>query len=113
MLRRKVRLNQPYVGIFLKKSDENESDVVERLSDIYEYGTFAQIQEMQDLGDKLRLVVIAHRRIKITNQLFEDLTPPSPAKAGETTPGKKKGLTIILGLISATQTFKFFLADTQ
>lgn len=30
---------------------------------------------MQDLGDKLRLVVIAHRRIKINGQLFEDLDP--------------------------------------
>lgn len=92
VLRRKVRLNQPYVGVFLKKNDDDESEVVERLSDIYDYGSFAQIQEMQDLGDKLRLVVIAHRRIKIVNQLFEDLTPPPPTAAAE---GKKKGLQAI------------------
>lgn len=35
---------------------------------------------MQDLGDKLRLVVIAHRRIKITGQLYEELEPPSEKK---------------------------------
>lgn len=28
---------------------------------------------MQDLGDKLRIVVTAHRRIKITSQMLEDL----------------------------------------
>lgn len=77
LIRRKVKLNQPYAGIFLKKNDDNESEVVESLADIYEIGTFAQIQEMQDLGDKLRLVTTAHRRVKITKQLFEDLEPPS------------------------------------
>lgn len=35
---------------------------------------------MQDLGDKLRLVVIAHRRIKITGQLYEELEPPTEKK---------------------------------
>uniref|UniRef100_A0A1B0GKA2 Lon protease homolog, mitochondrial n=1 Tax=Lutzomyia longipalpis TaxID=7200 RepID=A0A1B0GKA2_LUTLO len=78
IIRRKVRLNQPYAGVFLKRNDDNENEVVENLSDIYNVGTFAQIQEMQDLGDKLRLVVTAHRRIKIVGQLFEDLDPPQP-----------------------------------
>lgn len=82
LIRRKVKLNQPYAGIFLKKNDDNESEVVDTLADIYETGTFAQIQEMQDLGDKLRLVTTAHRRIKITKQLFEDLEPP-PKKNGK------------------------------
>lgn len=61
------------VGLFLKKDDENEHEIVEKMSDIYNIGSFAQIQEMQDLGDKLRLVVTAHRRIKIMGQLIEDL----------------------------------------
>lgn len=34
-------------------------------------GTFVQIHELQDLGDKLRLVVMAHRRIKITGVLLD------------------------------------------
>lgn len=73
LVRRKVRLNQPYVGIFMKRDDENKNDLVQNVSDVYNIGTFAQIQEMQDLGDKLRLVVTAHRRIKIMGQLIEEL----------------------------------------
>jgi Lon-like ATP-dependent protease len=36
-------------------------------------GTFVQIHELQDLGDKLRMIVMAHRRIRITGQIMEDL----------------------------------------
>lgn len=69
LLRRKVRLAQPYVGVFLKRDDNNEADVVESLDEIYHTGTFAQIHEMQDLGDKLRMIVTGHRRIHISRQL--------------------------------------------
>lgn len=41
------------------------------LTEVYNVGTFVQIHEMQDLGDKLRLVVMAHRRIKITGPMVE------------------------------------------
>lgn len=78
LLRRKVKLNQPYVGIFLKKDDDNVKEVVDKLDEIYSIGTFAQVQEMQDLGDKLRIVVTAHRRIKLTGQMFESLDSPIP-----------------------------------
>uniref|UniRef100_A0A2M4BCG1 Lon protease homolog, mitochondrial n=1 Tax=Anopheles marajoara TaxID=58244 RepID=A0A2M4BCG1_9DIPT len=80
LIRRKVKLNQPYVGIFLKKDDENPNEVMEAVKEVYDVGTFAQIQEMQDLGDRLRLVVTAHRRIKIVGQLYEDLDAPAPGK---------------------------------
>lgn len=53
----------------------NEKEVVNSLDDVYSVGTFAQIHEMQDLGDKLRLVVMAHRRIKIIKQI-EDIELP-------------------------------------
>ena len=43
------------------------------MDEVYSVGTFAQIHEMQDLGDKLRLVVMAHRRIKIIKQIHEDV----------------------------------------
>jgi Lon-like ATP-dependent protease len=81
VIRRKVKLNQPYVGVFLKKDDENKGDLVQKLSDVYNIGTFAQIQEMQDLGDKLRLVVTAHRRIKIMGQLIEELEEEDSLKS--------------------------------
>ncbi|XP_022381233.1 lon protease homolog, mitochondrial isoform X2 [Enhydra lutris kenyoni] len=69
LLRRKVRLAQPYAGVFLKRDDNNESDVVESLDEVYHTGTFVQIHEMQDLGDKLRMIVMGHRRIHIHKQL--------------------------------------------
>ncbi|XP_045632658.1 LOW QUALITY PROTEIN: lon protease homolog, mitochondrial [Ursus americanus] len=69
LLRRKVRLAQPYAGVFLKRDDSNESDVVESLDEVYHMGTFVQIHEMQDLGDKLRMIVMGHRRIHINRQL--------------------------------------------
>ncbi|XP_053977033.1 lon protease homolog, mitochondrial isoform X1 [Hylaeus volcanicus] len=74
LIRRKVKLNQPYVGIFLKKTEENEAELVQSLEDIYSVGTFAQIHEVQDLGNRLRLVVMAHRRIKIVGQILEEIT---------------------------------------
>lgn len=78
MIRRKVNLNQPYAGIFLKKNDENEKDVVSDLNEIHNIGTFAQIHEMQDMGDKLRLVVMAHRRVKITGRLLDVIEESPP-----------------------------------
>lgn len=83
LLRRKVRLAQPYVGVFLKRDDNNESDVVESLDEIYHTGTFAQIHEMQDLGDKLRMIVTGHRRVRISRQLEvepEEAEPESKQK---------------------------------
>ncbi|XP_036701769.1 lon protease homolog, mitochondrial isoform X2 [Balaenoptera musculus] len=76
LLRRKVRLAQPYAGVFLKKDDNNESDVVESLDEIYHTGTFVQIHEMQDLGDKLRMIVMGHRRVHISRQL--EVEPEEP-----------------------------------
>ncbi|XP_017760172.1 PREDICTED: lon protease homolog, mitochondrial isoform X2 [Eufriesea mexicana] len=77
LIRRKVKLNQPYVGIFLKKAEENEAEIVQNLDDIYSVGTFAQIHEIQDLGNRLRLVVMAHRRIKIVGQILDELPKPT------------------------------------
>ncbi|KAJ1522099.1 hypothetical protein ONE63_002410 [Megalurothrips usitatus] len=78
VIRRKVKLNQPYCGVFLKKNEENESQVVESINDVYNIGTFVQIHELQDVGDRLRLVVMAHRRIRIVKQI-----PDSPEEAPE------------------------------
>lgn len=37
--------------------------MADSLDDIYSTGTFVQIHEMQDLGDKLRMIVMGHRRL--------------------------------------------------
>lgn len=79
LIRRKVKLNQPYVGIFLRKKEDEKSDIVSNLDDVHQVGVFAQIHEMQDMDYKLRLVVMAHRRIKITGPFVEDEIESGPA----------------------------------
>ncbi|KAM3958355.1 LOW QUALITY PROTEIN: lon protease homolog, mitochondrial [Aphomia sociella] len=81
LIRRKVKLNQPYVGIFLRKKEDDKTDVVSSLDDLHDVGVFAQIHEMQDMDYKLRLVVMAHRRIKITGQFVEDEIETGPAES--------------------------------
>ncbi|XP_063002940.1 lon protease homolog, mitochondrial [Elgaria multicarinata webbii] len=81
LLRRKVSLAQPYAGVFLKKDDNNESDVVENLNEIYQTGTFVQIHEMQDLGDRLRMIVMGHRRIRINKRLEVEAEEPDAKQA--------------------------------
>ncbi|XP_059062035.1 lon protease homolog, mitochondrial-like [Achroia grisella] len=80
LIRRKVKLNQPYVGIFLRKKEDDKNDVVSSLDDLHDVGVFAQIHEMQDMDYKLRLVVMAHRRIKITGQFVEEEIDTGPAE---------------------------------
>lgn len=80
LIRRKVKLNQPYVGIFLRKKEDDKSDIVTSLDDLHNVGVFAQIHEMQDMDYKLRLVVMAHRRIKITGQFIEEEMETGPAE---------------------------------
>lgn len=60
----------------------NEDEIVQNLDDIYSIGTFAQVHEVQDLGNRLRLVIMAHRRIKIVNQIFEDANSKPPHGKG-------------------------------
>lgn len=72
LLRRKLKLNQPYAGVFMKKDESNDKEVVNSLDEVYPIGTFVQIHELQDLGDRMRMIVMAHRRIKIVKQLPED-----------------------------------------
>ncbi|XP_015791229.1 lon protease homolog, mitochondrial [Tetranychus urticae] len=72
LIKRKVKLNQPYAGLFLKKSEDDTEDVAKTLDDVYPIGTFVQILEIQDVGDKLKVVVQSHRRVKLVKQLPED-----------------------------------------
>ena len=70
-----MKLNQPYAGIFVKKNDENTDEVVKNMEDIYPVGTFAQIVELQDLGTRVRMVLMAHRRIRINDLVMEEPEP--------------------------------------
>ncbi|BES94144.1 Lon protease homolog, mitochondrial [Nesidiocoris tenuis] len=100
LVRRKVRLNQPYAGIFLKKNDDNEKQVVDHVDEVYKIGTFGQIHEMQDLGDKLRLVIMSHRRIKLLGPLHEDVETTA-AEGAETRRKRTARKLKELGLSSA------------
>ena len=46
--------------------------MVRSLDEVYKIGSFTQIHEIQDLGDRLRMVVMGHRRIMI-NGVAADL----------------------------------------
>ncbi|VDM34526.1 unnamed protein product [Hydatigera taeniaeformis] len=65
LIRRKMKLNLPYAGVFLKKNPNDTSDVVKSLDELYRVGTFVQIAEWDDMGMKIRMLVIGHRRIQI------------------------------------------------
>ncbi|XP_047127489.1 lon protease homolog, mitochondrial isoform X1 [Hydra vulgaris] len=65
LIRKKVKLAQPYAGAFLRK-DDSDKETIQSLDEIYNIGTFVQITEMHDSGDKLRLIITGHRRIRIT-----------------------------------------------
>lgn len=46
----------------------NEAQAVTKLSDVYPVGTFATISEMHDMTDKLRMLLVGVRRIRIERQ---------------------------------------------
>lgn len=74
LLRKNWKLAQPYAGAFLRK-DELDGDVVNSLDEIYPVGTFVQITEMHDTGDKIRMIINGHRRISITGVAEEEEEP--------------------------------------
>lgn len=37
--------------------------MISSLNDVYNVGTFVQITEMHDLGDKIRMIIQGHRRL--------------------------------------------------
>lgn len=53
---------------------KRDNDIVKSLNDVHKVGTFTQIHEIQDLGDKIRMVVMGHRRITINGIASDDLS---------------------------------------
>ncbi|CAH8628145.1 unnamed protein product [Schistosoma bovis] len=72
LIRRKIKLNAPYAGIFLKKPNTEQSDVANSMDELHRVGTFVHIPEWDDLGSKIRLLVIGHRRIELIRPVVED-----------------------------------------
>ncbi|CAH8602284.1 unnamed protein product [Heterobilharzia americana] len=73
LIRRKIKLNAPYAGIFLKKSNTDQSDVANSVDELHRVGTFVHIPEWDDLGSKIRLLVAGHRRIELVRPVEEKL----------------------------------------
>ncbi|XP_022106204.1 lon protease homolog, mitochondrial-like [Acanthaster planci] len=105
LIRRKVRLAQPYAGLFLRKDDqEPDSEVVDSLDNIYNLGTFVQIHELQDLGDRLRMIVMGHRRIKLTSVLDNaDIFADKQSQKGEEVISESEGSEDALGTVADNQ----------
>jgi Lon-like ATP-dependent protease len=78
-----VKMGQPYIGAFLLKDENADIDVIEKMDDVYETGTFCQITSsfmVQDKEPSMTAVLYSHRRIKMSS-----LIPPNRGE-GETTP---------------------------
>eukprot|EP00842_Homolaphlyctis_polyrhiza_P006786 jgi/Hompol1/7108/HPOL_000651-RA len=73
-----VERRQPYIGIFLAKDDDLDSDIVEDISNVHKTGVFAQITNTYMTGPDntaMTVVVYPHRRIRITDMV----RPPNAA----------------------------------
>uniref|UniRef100_A0AC35UCM7 Lon protease homolog n=1 Tax=Rhabditophanes sp. KR3021 TaxID=114890 RepID=A0AC35UCM7_9BILA len=75
LLRRKAALRQPYVGVFVKKDDNNKSESVDSASDLFTVGSFAQVIEMRDTGPVIELVLSAQRKIRLLSRIDETDIP--------------------------------------
>ncbi|KAI5696416.1 hypothetical protein M8J75_012744 [Diaphorina citri] len=102
LIKRKVNLNQPYAGVFLRKENKEEQfskndhkvSLVKDLSEVYSVGSFVHIREVLTLPDRLRLVLLAHRRIKIVAP-YEDVDE-GPKVMNLKFPGVKDGFDVLL-----------------
>jgi Lon-like ATP-dependent protease len=77
-----IQRGQPYIGAFLLKNGDSDSDTVKDLNSIHRVGVFAQItsvfavnagKEDKEDASGLTIVLYPHRRIEI-----KELIKPSP-----------------------------------
>jgi Lon-like ATP-dependent protease len=77
-----LKRGQSYVGAFLLKDPESNTDVINHPNEVYDVGTFCQITGAFPAGHgdekALQAVLYPHRRIKLT-----DLIPPKKPDATE------------------------------
>ena len=78
-----VKRGQPYIGAFLLRDENSDKDVIEKMEDVHEVGTFCQVTSafpVQGEVPSVTAVLYPHRRIRMTS-----LVPPNTAQ-GETQP---------------------------
>lgn len=50
------------LSLIIISENSNEDDVVSSLDSVYDVGTFVQITELHDVGDRMRMIIQGHRR---------------------------------------------------
>ncbi|KZT23067.1 ATP-dependent protease La [Neolentinus lepideus HHB14362 ss-1] len=82
-----MRRGQPYLGAFLLKDENADSDIITDINSVHQVGVFAQITSVfaatgtDDKDEGLTAVLYPHRRIRITDLVKprSDSTSPSTA----------------------------------
>ncbi|KAH9928396.1 ATP-dependent protease La [Fomitopsis serialis] len=97
-----MRRGQPYLGAFLLKDEQTDSDVITDINSVHPVGVFAQITSVFTAGGKeddkdegLTAVLYPHRRIKITELIkggsakveSAEESLPTPPPEPTSTPG--------------------------
>lgn len=80
-----IKRGQPYVGAFLFKDENADSDVIHSADDVHDVGVFAQITSAFPMnaangeGTSLTAILYPHRRIRLS-----ELIPPGAADTAKT-----------------------------
>lgn len=96
-IRELITHGQPYIGAFLLKDSDSDSDVITSVDDVHPVGVFAQItsvfssadqnrqpdNEDPDKPETLTAVLYPHRRIHIDELVTPSSAPPAPPAAHE------------------------------
>src|ERR1700761_8832487 len=67
-----MKMGQPYIGAFLLRDENADIDVIEKMEDVHEVGTFCQITSaftVQGEEASMTAVLYPHRRIKMSSLL--------------------------------------------
>lgn len=67
-----MKMGQPYIGAFLLKDENADIDVIEKMEDVHDIGTFCQITsafQVNAEGTSMTAVLYPHRRIKLSSLL--------------------------------------------
>ncbi|CAD5125654.1 DgyrCDS13856 [Dimorphilus gyrociliatus] len=69
LIRMKMKMNRPYAGIFLRKDENNASDIVKSIDEIYNTGIFVKIHEIEEHKEFMRMIIQGEKRIYIQKVL--------------------------------------------
>ncbi|KAF2663741.1 ATP-dependent protease La [Microthyrium microscopicum] len=88
-----MKMGQPYIGAFLLRDENADIDVIEKMSDVHEVGTFCQITSAFTVqGDEpsMTAVLYPHRRIKMSSLLAPNRDEGKEVATAEVAPEENK-----------------------